>query len=485
MRFSSVVLAVAGLLVSVGCAGNRARGLERPADLGPEWIWGAEAIPTGDVKTSTLTIEKFMPAEMQPDSVYSYTVRVTNVSKGPLNDVVVTDQLPRSGYTLISAEPDAQNRSGTLRWDVGSMGPGQSYAVRVTGHIEPGAAPSSCASVTFVQPEQAKTAAPDKAAAEAAAATAAANKAAADKAAAEKAAADKAAKDKAVAEKAAADKAVAEKAAADKAAKDKVAAEAAAAAAATAAATKAAADKAAAEKAATDKAAAEKAAAAKAASAPKLDLSMSMPADSCAAEPVVVKVLLRNTGKTKATEVRVVDQFPEGMTVNGKKYVAFAVGELAPGAGREFTVKMRASKTGKFRNSVTATAAGGLKADAAADTTIWKNSVTVTAKASADSFGLGKDGTLSFTVTNSGDRAAAECALRVVVSGADSIKSASDGGKITGTTVTWTFGELAKGASKTVTVNAVRAKAGMVDGLGTATAKCADPVIGSAKANFK
>lgn len=422
MRFSSVVLAVAGLLVSVGCAGNRARGLERPADLGPEWIWGAEAIPTGDVKTSTLTIEKFMPAEMQPDSVYSYTVRVTNVSKGPLNDVVVTDQLPRSGYTLISAEPDAQNRSGTLRWDVGSMGPGQSYAVRVTGHIEPGAAPSSCASVTFAQPEQAKTAAPDKAA-EAAAATAAANKAAADKAAAEKAA--------------------------------------------------------------TDKAAAEKAAAAKAASAPKLDLSMSMPADSCAAEPVVVKVLLRNTGKTKATEVRVVDQFPEGMTVNGKKYVAFAVGELAPGAGREFTVKMRASKTGKFRNSVTATAAGGLKADAAADTTIWKNSVTVTAKASADSFGLGKDGTLSFTVTNSGDRAAAECALRVVVSGADSIKSASDGGKITGTTVTWTFGELAKGASKTVTVNAVRAKAGMVDGLGTATAKCADPVIGSAKANFK
>ena len=141
MRFSSVVLAVSGLLVAAGCAGgNRAKGLDRPSDLGPEWIWGAEAIPSGDVATSTVTIEKFMPAKLEPDSVYSYTVRVTNVSKGPLNDVVVTDELPPSGYTLISAEPDAQRAGGTLKWPVGTMGPGQSYAVRVTGHIEPGAA---------------------------------------------------------------------------------------------------------------------------------------------------------------------------------------------------------------------------------------------------------------------------------------------------------------------------------------------------------
>lgn len=481
MRFSKVVLAAAVLLAAGGCAGSRAHGLQRPSDLGEEWLWGAEAIPTGDVATSTLTIEKFMPARVQPDSVYAYTVRVTNVSKGPLNDVVVTDVVPAGGYTLISTEPEAERAGAQLRWTVGTVGPGQSYTVRVTGHIEPGTEPSSCASVTFVQPEQ-----PRAATGTAVASTAAAEKAAADKAAAEKAAT----------EKAAADKAAAEKAATEKVAADKLAAEKAAAAAAAAAATKAAADKAAADKAAADKlaadrkmaadkAAAEKAAAEKAAQAPKLDLSMSMPAEACAMEPVVVKMLLRNTGKTKATGVRVVNQFPDGMTVNGKKYVAFNVGDLEPGKGREFTVRMRASKAGKVKNTATATAAGNLKSEAWAESNVWKAAVGVTNKASADSFGLGKEATFTFTVTNSGDRAATDTTLRVTLTGASKVAGASDGGKVTGTTVTWTFGPLEKGVSKTVTARAVRATAGAIDAVATAAAKCADPATAAAKATFK
>ena len=496
MRFSKVVLAVAVLLAAGGCAGSRAHGLQRPSDLGDEWLWGAEAIPTGDVATSTLTIEKFMPARVQPDSVYAYTVRVTNISGGPLNDVVVTDVVPAGGYTLISAEPDAERAGAQLRWRVGTVGAGQSYTIRVTGHIEPGMEPSSCASVTFVQPEQARGATASAAASAAAADKAAADKAASDRAAAERAAADKAAAEKAAADKAAAEKAATEKAAADKAAADKIAAEKAAAAAAAAAATKAAADKAAADKAASDKlaadrkmaadkAAAEKAAAEKAAQAPKLDLSMSMPADACAMEPVVVKMLLRNTGKTKATGVRVVNQFPAGMTVNGKNYVAFNVGELEAGKGREFTVRMRASKPGKVKNTATVTAAGNLKSEAWAESNVWKAVVGVTNKASADTFGLGKEATFTFTVTNSGDRAATDTTLRVTLTGASKVAGASDGGKVTGTTVTWTFGPLEKGVSKTVSARAVRATAGAVDAVATAAAKCADPANAAAKATFK
>jgi uncharacterized repeat protein (TIGR01451 family) len=216
----------------------------------------------------------------------------------------------------------------------------------------------------------------------------------------------------------------------------------------------------------------------------KLELTKSAPGESCMYDDIAIKLVVKNPGNGKATDVKVVDQLPDGWTVDGKPTVTFTVGALEPGASKELTAKARASKTGKFTNKATATAAGGLTASAASDTVVKKAILEVTKVADVKTQIMGRDAKFTITVKNTGDWVAGGCQLKDTATGADTVGSASDGGAVSGTTVVWNLGDIAPGASKTVTMGASRKSPGAIDHRASASAHCAEPVTAGASVTF-
>lgn len=393
MRHASLTLVVLAALAAGACQSRGGSagsvGMKRP-DLGPDYLWAGEALPTGDVKTSVVTIEKIIPASVDAGEGLQYTIRVRNISAStPLVDVVVSDELPSSGFAFEGATPDGKRAGNKISWNLGTLEPGAGTDITVAGRASAPDAVSHCASVTWGQ-----KAAPAPAPAP-----------------------------------------VAEKPPAP-------------------------------------------------VLTPKLELSKSAPGESCMYDDIQIKLVVKNPGNGQATDVKVVDTLPEGWTVDGKPTVTFNVGALAAGASKELTAKARASKTGKFTNKATATAAGGLTASAASDTVVKKGMLEVTKTADVQRQIMGRDAKFTITVKNTGDWVAGACQLKDTATGADTVGSASDGGVVSGNTVTWNLGDLAPGASKTVTMGATRRSPGNIDNKASASARCAEPVTAGASVAF-
>jgi uncharacterized repeat protein (TIGR01451 family) len=393
MRHASLTLVVLAALAMGACqAGGGAGRLKQP-DLPPGHLWAGQALPTGDVKTSVITIEKILPATVEQGDDLRYTIRVKNISPStPLVGVVVSDEFPSSGFKFESAEPAGKISGNAISWDVGALDPGASAEISVVGRATDMSAVSRCASVSYGP--KAAPPAPKPAPAP-------------------------------VAAKPPAPVLVA-----------------------------------------------------------KLELSKSAPPESCMYDDIPIKLVVKNPGNGPANDVKVVDTLPEGWTVDGKPTLTFNVGALAAGASKELTAKARASKTGKFTNKATATAAGGLTASAASDTVVKKAILEITKTAGSKTEIMGRDAKFTITVKNTGDWVAHECQLKDTTTGADTVGSASDGGAVSGTTVTWNLGDIAPGASKTVTMGASRKTPGTIENRAAASAHCAEPVSAAASVTF-
>ncbi len=107
------------------------------------------ALPTGDPRTSALTLEKMMPREVVAGQPFDYIINVTNVSDVALNNVIVSDTLP-SGMRIASSEPDFMSRAGDAsQWNLGTIPPGESRAIRLRASAAGAGTLSSCATVTY------------------------------------------------------------------------------------------------------------------------------------------------------------------------------------------------------------------------------------------------------------------------------------------------------------------------------------------------
>lgn len=124
--------------------------LGRPADLDSSWSWNGQALPTGDPATSVITIEKFSPATVNVNAAYDYTVRVRNISSSMLlSDVVVTDQLPASGYQFDSSTPTGTVTGSTITVRVGSLSAGEWRDIVIRGKATATGTVKNCASVAY------------------------------------------------------------------------------------------------------------------------------------------------------------------------------------------------------------------------------------------------------------------------------------------------------------------------------------------------
>ncbi len=388
MTRSKLLWAALTVLAAGACRmqSSGGHGMRRP-DIGRDWTWAGDAIPTGDMTTSLLTLEHMVPSNLRAGQDCSYTVRVTNISKTPIRRVVVSDDTAQSGFELSQSTPEASRMGSVLRWDLGTLQPGAVEEIQVAGRAGPTGEAPCCSHVAYAEAERPKPApAPTPVAPPPAMGG--------------------------------------------------------------------------------------------------LELSKTEPTDTCVYDDIPIRLVVKNPGKGQATDVKVTDELPDGWTVDGKKSVTFNVGTLAPGASKELSARAHSARTGSFTNHATATASGGLSANASSRTNVHKATLQVTKTGPRSSVILGRAATFNITVKNTGDWTAADCTVKDTMSGADSVTAASDRGSISGSTVTWNLGNLAAGESRSLTVSATRSTGGAIQNTATASARCAEPATASASANF-
>lgn len=209
---------------------------------------------------------------------------------------------------------------------------------------------------------------------------------------------------------------------------------------------------------------------------PKLELHKHAPDSVLKCETIPVRLVVSNTGTGSAHNVQVVDKLPEGLvTVDGRREVAFNVGELHEGQSRELAMDLRAERTGVFTNRAYATADGGLRAEASSTTKVCQPILTID-KTGPGKQVLGRNISYEITVKNTGDGPAAETVLEDLIPAGVELLEVSDGGVAQGGKVVWQLGTLEPGDARTVSMKVGGAAIGEVTNVVNARAYCAPPV---------
>ena len=94
---------------------------------------GTLYFPTGDASTSMLLVEKTLPQEVQANKAFTYDIKVTNVSKMPLEGVEISETVPGSFHIKDVTDGTSDGKPNTVTYSVGSLGAGDTKIVRLQG----------------------------------------------------------------------------------------------------------------------------------------------------------------------------------------------------------------------------------------------------------------------------------------------------------------------------------------------------------------
>ena len=214
---------------------------------------------------------------------------------------------------------------------------------------------------------------------------------------------------------------------------------------------------------------------------PNLELVKEAPAEVLICDPIPMKLTVTNPGSGPATNVKITDTLPEGLTTDdGQTEKVFEVGTLAAGESRPYTFTAKASKTGQFVNRATAVADRNLLADASTTTLVRQPVLTITKRSDRPKLYLGQVFGYEITVANTGDETAANTIVTDTIPEGTSFLSASEGGELTGNMVAWQIGDLAPNASIAVSMKLKADKITTVRNTARAEGVCATAVTASA-----
>jgi uncharacterized repeat protein (TIGR01451 family) len=217
--------------------------------------------------------------------------------------------------------------------------------------------------------------------------------------------------------------------------------------------------------------------------APKLALDKKCTAAITPCDPIEYVITVRNTGDGVAKNVKVTDQLPAGITTSdGQTSVVSNVGDLGPGATKEIRFTAKATKSGRYDNRATATADGGLTAEAACTTVVTTPVLKVTKTSPTGTRYIGRPADFNISVQNTGDAPVRDTRLVDTLPGGLEFISASDGGAASGGTVTWNLGTIEPGGTKSVKLTVKPNAAGNYENTASATGVCAQD---AAKAPFQ
>ena len=100
---------------------------------------------------SVIRIDKVMPAEVQLNAPFDYTIKATNVTNAAVADVVITENIP-ANFTVKNASPAATKEGGKLVWNLGTIAAKQSKQITVSGMATSTDCVKTCAAATYIIP---------------------------------------------------------------------------------------------------------------------------------------------------------------------------------------------------------------------------------------------------------------------------------------------------------------------------------------------
>ncbi len=208
--------------------------------------------------------------------------------------------------------------------------------------------------------------------------------------------------------------------------------------------------------------------------APKLALELQCQAEVLLCDPIPYRVIVRNPGDGAAHNVKVSIQLPSGLMTSDKRTaLTFDAGTLEAGQSKDASFQVRAGSAADYAINANATADNGLTAEAHCSTRVVMPVLTVAKSGPAMRF-LGRPATYEIKVSNEGNAPARDTVLVDTVASGMQFVSASDGGRMSGSQLTWNLGTLAPGASKTVTADFKMTQIGSMQNTATARAYCAE-----------
>ncbi|MFA6045779.1 MAG: DUF11 domain-containing protein, partial [Phycisphaerales bacterium] len=117
---------------------------------GDGWARTMMYLPTGAAATSTILVERTMPAEVNAGQNFDYIFKVTNLTQNAVSNVVLRDECEPK-LNVVSSNPAFVGAAPTLTWNLGDLAAGQSKTVTVTAKAAQTGVVGSCANVTWAQ----------------------------------------------------------------------------------------------------------------------------------------------------------------------------------------------------------------------------------------------------------------------------------------------------------------------------------------------
>lgn len=215
---------------------------------------------------------------------------------------------------------------------------------------------------------------------------------------------------------------------------------------------------------------------------PELKLTRTAPAEVLLCDPIQVRYLVTNSGTGYVPNVKIVETLPSGLrTTGGRSEVVFDAGTLMAGQSQQFSVELRATRTGEYVSKAVANSTTGLRAESIPTTTIVSLPILAIEKIGPDRQYIGRPVSYQITVTNKSDVAARNTVIEdMIPEGVISVKGTA-GAKLLGPKLVWEIGTLEPGMSETVRVSFTPTKAGTLINSATASAYCTDAVTSTVR----
>ncbi len=212
---------------------------------------------------------------------------------------------------------------------------------------------------------------------------------------------------------------------------------------------------------------------------PELLLVKSAPAEAGTCAPFELRLVYRNVGSVPATQVRLVDQLPPGMSAaTGDSAPTWDLGTLDPGQGREIRVPVTASQPGTFTNLAQITCAEGISATARAVTEVHAAALALECSAPPEVY-AGRPLNVCLTLRNTGNGTEPKAVARLPLPPAVTLVSATAGGTLVDGAVVWEVADLEPGASRELCARLSRRELGAVDFAPVAAGSCGVPASGA------
>jgi uncharacterized repeat protein (TIGR01451 family) len=122
--------------------------LEEPAPPSKPDLRSASALYPGE---NVIRLDRVMPAKVPLNVPFDYTLKVTNLTETPVQDVVVTEHRPEN-FKLQGADPQPDKKNGTFSWVLGTLEAKASREIKISGVATTADTLIPCATVTFLVP---------------------------------------------------------------------------------------------------------------------------------------------------------------------------------------------------------------------------------------------------------------------------------------------------------------------------------------------